>query len=53
MPKKKEFPTIEEVTRLIEADTNTKIALLDLNFGREDMNQLVDKVNEIIKKVNL
>jgi hypothetical protein len=31
---------------------NPGISLLDLSFGRDDLNQLVVKINEIIKKVN-
>lgn len=31
---------------------NQGISPLDLNFGRADLNQLVDKINEVIKKVN-
>lgn len=29
-----------------------KIGSLDLNLGRDDLNQLVAKINEVIQKVN-
>lgn len=32
--------------------TKELIALLDLDLGREDLNKLVGKVNEIVKKLN-
>lgn len=31
---------------------NPKITPLELNLGREDLNQLVAKLNEVIKKIN-
>lgn len=56
MPKKKlEVNTENGVTTVgdpIVNVTTSDIALLSLDLGRDDLNKLVDKVNEIIKKVN-
>lgn len=46
MAKKKE-EKLEEVT-LVEA--NEEVSLLDKDFGREDLNELRDKINELIKR---
>lgn len=54
--KKKLNTEVDETTNTTNTDINlvfeTPIAPLELDFNREDLNQLLAKVNEIIKKVN-
>ena len=50
MAKKKE-EALEEVLEE-ESEEETKISPLALDLGREDLNALVRKVNELVEKVN-
>ncbi len=57
MPKKKKIETeVDEITNStnpsLKVEFNPGISELSLDLGRDDLNQLVDKVNQIIKKVN-
>ena len=40
----------EEVTSTEEIVSTCDISTLDLSFGNEDLNKLVEKINEIITK---
>lgn len=39
-------------TEVVEEVAVSKIALLDADFGREDLNLLRDKVNELVERAN-
>ena len=52
MAKKKEEVLEEEVLEEEPAEEETKISPLALDLGREDLNALVRKVNELVEKVN-
>ena len=41
--------TVEDFT--VEIPVTPKVGKLDLDFGREDLNKLRDKVNEIIDNI--
>lgn len=46
-------PTAEPVAEpTVETPAKTGIAPLDLDLGRQDLNAMVGKINEIIKKMN-
>lgn len=53
---KKIETSVDKVTNSTSADVkvsfNKKIDPLMLDLGRADLNQLVDKLNEVIEKVN-
>lgn len=49
--KKVKLVTVPEVTK--EIPSKTVINPLSLDFGREDLNKLVDKLNEVISKLNM
>ena len=49
MPKKK---VEEEVVDPVPAPPIPRVSKLDLDFGREDLNKLRDKVNELVELVN-
>lgn len=50
MPRKKKVE--EKVEEVVEAPVETGIGHFTDNFGREDLNNLVAKVNEVIDAVN-
>ena len=55
MAKNKEEALKDEVLNELEeelAEEETKISPLALDLGREDLNALVRKVNELVEKVN-
>ena len=43
--KKKEL----EVEEVVEEVKNPKVGKLELDFGREDLNQMRDKINELVE----
>jgi hypothetical protein len=48
MPRKKKEEIAEPVVDEIVEELEPKIARLEDNFGREDLNKLRDKLNELI-----
>ena len=42
---------LENIEQSVNEHTKQKIGKLDLDFGREDLNKLKDKVNEIIDAI--
>lgn len=49
---KKEVIDLEEVVTEALKSVKELIAPLELDLNREDLNKVVDKLNEVIKKVN-
>ena len=53
---KKKIQEIEDTTKTTVEEVlvvqNERVAALDLDFGRTDLNMLVGKVNEIIEVIN-
>ena len=46
---KKKLEELDEVLELVSVpEVKPKVGKLDLDFGREDLNKLVSKLNEVI-----
>jgi len=52
MPRTKKTTEMTATEQVEQVSAPEQIAPLDLSFGRVDLNQMVDKINELVKKVN-